>query len=72
MQEIEIKLCKKCNELKKRIQDGKFDGKNKRWRDEEGSLWNGRVCGRCNLDRVKNLMKQKRSASNEEQDPKIS
>lgn len=39
--------CKVCGEMKLRIQDGMFDHKNKRWRDEKGGLFSGRTCPDC-------------------------
>lgn len=55
-------LCKICKQIKLRIEDGKFpDGKNKKWKDESGGQWNGKVCHSCDLIRVKNKMKEKRS-----------
>ena len=65
MNEANIRLCKVCKIVRNRIQDGTFDGKNKRWRDEAGNLWNGNLCPRCELDRVRNKMKEKRSAPKE-------
>ncbi len=46
-EETSVVVCKVCNETKTRIQDGMFDHKNKRWRSEDGLLWNGRKCGEC-------------------------
>jgi hypothetical protein len=61
--EANLRVCKKCNETKMRIQDGKYpNGKNKRWRDESGKEWSGNVCGSCNVDRAKEV---KRRGSNE-------
>lgn len=46
------RLCKVCNQLKPRIQSGVYpDGKNKKHVDESGKLWNGSVCGSCNVGR---------------------
>lgn len=61
MQESNVRLCKVCKQLKQRIQDGKFNGKDKKWRDESNLLWNGSTCPQCNRERVKNKMKEKRS-----------
>lgn len=50
--------CKKCNEIKSRIEAGRFpNGKDKKWADENGKLWNGNVCGSCNVARAKEVMK---------------
>lgn len=46
-EEQNITECKICKEHKLRIQDGMFDHKNKRWRDESGLMWNGRTCPTC-------------------------
>lgn len=55
-------ICKVCKVIKLRIADGRFPGqKNKRWRDESGGLWSGKVCAVCNTERLKNHMKSKRS-----------
>ena len=52
MSEIRKTLCKVCNESKNRIQFGTFgDSKNKRWVDETGKQWNGRVCPECQRKR---------------------
>lgn len=53
-------ICKVCNQLKDRISAGKFNEKDKKWIDESGKLWNGKVCGLCNIERVKNKMREKR------------
>jgi hypothetical protein len=46
------RLCKQCNILKDRIQSGTYpDGKNKKHVDETGKLWNGSICGSCNVGR---------------------
>lgn len=45
--ETSIITCKVCKEQKTRYQDGMFDHKNKRWRDENGLMFNGRQCGEC-------------------------
>lgn len=53
--------CKTCKQLKNRILDGKFDHVNKRWVDENGWLWSGKICPVCNLERVRNKMREKRN-----------
>ena len=62
MNESNARLCKVCRQLKERIQDGQYNGKDKRWRDEAGGLWMGSTCPSCNRERIKNKMKDKRSA----------
>lgn len=53
--------CKQCEQLKQRIEAGKFpNGKNKRWRDESGKLWSGNLCGECNNARCKEAVKKTR------------
>lgn len=61
MLEANKRQCKKCGLLKDRISDGKFNQKDKRWRDETGKLWNGSCCPSCNQERVKTSMKFSRS-----------
>lgn len=60
MIERRIINCKVCREDKEAIQNGTYDGKNKRWVDNEGRAFNGKVCAPCNLNRVKNNMKKLR------------
>lgn len=56
------RICKVCNVIKPRVPDGQFrNGKNKKWRDESGGLWNGRECPPCYNNRLKEHMKSKRS-----------
>lgn len=64
--EENLRHCKICNQLKTRKQDGKFNGKDKKWRDESGLLWMGNTCGSCNRIRVKNSMKRKREKNKNE------
>lgn len=60
--EQNLRLCKVCNTLKQRIEAGKFDAKNKKWKDEDGLIWNGSTCGSCNKKRVRIAMRIKRDA----------
>lgn len=47
-QEYSILQCKHCGETKKRFLDGKFPNKkDKKWRDENGRMWNGNFCPPC-------------------------
>lgn len=62
MEEKNQTICKTCREIKPRIADGKFDGKNKRWRDDHGKLWNGRLCPKCTVEQVKSQQQKKRDA----------
>lgn len=66
MQETDKKHCKKCNQMKTRIQDGTYDGKNKKWRDEEGKLWNGRVCPTCQVAMTRENMQKMRKKVKED------
>lgn len=55
-------ICKICKELKTKIQDGTYpNGKNKKWVDTEGKLWNGRICGQCQVEMQKEFMAVKRA-----------
>lgn len=56
------RLCKECKQLKERILQGKFtNGRDKKWTDETGKLWNGNVCPPCNVSRAKVTMKRIRA-----------
>jgi hypothetical protein len=39
--------CKQCGNIKLRIQQGKFNPRDKRWVDGDGKMWNGRKCPLC-------------------------
>ena len=54
--ETDIRVCKSCQKLRKRVFAGRYRGKDKRFVDENGLLWNGSVCGLCNIARVRNHM----------------
>lgn len=44
------KKCKICGEEKNRVCIGKYpNGRDKKWAQEDSKLWNGRVCGDCNV-----------------------
>lgn len=61
-QEANKRLCKKCKLLIDRISDGKFtNGRDKRWVDATGKLWNGSMCPACNTERAKETMRKMRS-----------
>lgn len=54
-------ICKRCLELKSRIQDGKYgESKNKRWRDSEGKLWRGKLCPECHKLEMSGRMRKTR------------
>lgn len=64
--ETNKRLCKVCNILKDRTESGLYpDGKNKKYIDDSGKLWNGSVCGPCNVQRSYNNMKKLRSKRKE-------
>ena len=57
MEERNLSTCKICAESKERIEDGKYgESRNKRWRDESGRLWRGRVCPDCHKTEMKTRM----------------
>jgi hypothetical protein len=62
--ETNLRACKICKQLKQRIEDGKFNNKDRRWKDESGKLWNGSCCPTCNLERTKEKMRNARSKTN--------
>lgn len=49
--------CKDCKTLKTRIEDGKFNDKDKRFIDEHKKLWNGNVCPDCVVKQSRKRMK---------------
>lgn len=59
--------CKICTEDKNRILSGKFpNGRDKKWAGDDGLLWNGNICGKCNVLESKKKMKKIRALPNEE------
>ncbi len=61
IQESNKRHCKICGQLRTRIEDGKFPNtKNKRYKDEEGKLWNGKTAPCCHGIKVKEGMKKLR------------
>lgn len=60
--EVNLIKCKVCEQLKTRIEAGKFPGKGniKKYTNELGEAWNGKVCVTCNRDRMKNVMRANR------------
>lgn len=63
MTEMNLKQCKRCALLKIRIQDETFDGYNKRWIDENGTLWNGKVCPECHRQATREHAARKKAAA---------
>lgn len=56
--EVNLIKCKVCEQLKTRIEAGKYpNGKIKVYTNEFGKKWNGKTCPDCNKDRVKNVMR---------------
>lgn len=51
--EENIRKCKSCGEMKKRILAGKFNEKDKKWVDESQKLWNGSICPVCVVDKAR-------------------
>ena len=61
MLEQNLSTCRVCGENKERIQDGKYgESRNKRWKDEKGQLWRGRVCPDCHKSEMKSRMSTSR------------
>lgn len=54
-------VCKACKQPQVWTLAGKYPKGIKKWRDEEGLTCNGRVCGVCNRDRVRNTMRKGRA-----------
>lgn len=61
MEEINKSKCSICQDIKIRIQNGKYpDGRNKKWMDEIGDLWVGRKCPNCVKIEMKTRMQKLR------------
>jgi hypothetical protein len=59
--ETNMRHCKKCGELRQRIDTGYFpDSRNKRYVDEHGKTWSGHTCPTCFKDKMKHGMKKMR------------
>jgi hypothetical protein len=59
-EETDLSTCRVCGKIKQRRFVGKFDDRNKKYVDENGKLWSGRICPSCHKDRVKHRMKRLR------------
>lgn len=59
-EESDFSTCRRCGGRKLRKFVGMFDHKNKKYTDEHGRLWNGRVCPGCCLHKAKLRMRKKR------------
>jgi len=53
-------ICKVCGELKTRICVGVYASNNRKYQDESGGLWNGKVCSSCHRNKVKDSMNKLR------------
>ncbi len=50
MSEENVRKCKCCGEEKTRRYVGKYpNNRDKKWEDDDYLLWNGNVCGKCNV-----------------------
>lgn len=59
--EFSIIKCKGCGEEKKRILFGRYpNSKDKRWVDDTGREFNGRMCPSCNSRKKAQQQKNKR------------
>jgi ribosomal protein L32 len=57
-----LAVCKICGETKVRNCVGKFgNGRDKKYVDDKGKLWNGKVCGDCQAKKMNGHMKAKRN-----------
>lgn len=61
LNEANLSKCKTCGVLRYRIQDGLFNGKDKRWRDEHGSMWSGRTCPKCHREKIALKKREKKN-----------
>lgn len=56
--------CKSCQLIKIKIDNGLYPNqKTKRYVDQFGKMWNGKVCPECNRTRAKMTMKASRLLS---------
>jgi hypothetical protein len=61
-EESNLSKCSCCQEIKPRIQNGKYpDNINKLWIDENGKKWVGRKCPSCVVSNMKLRMNKLRS-----------
>tara|TARA_R110000803_G_scaffold187128_7_gene249515 strand:- start:2601 stop:2858 length:258 start_codon:yes stop_codon:yes gene_type:complete len=54
-------VCKTCQKPQEWSLEGKFPNGIKKWRDGEGLICNGKICGSCNRVRVKATMRKGRA-----------
>jgi hypothetical protein len=60
--ERNLRACKVCGIQKLRIENDKFNHKDKRWIDEKGKIWMGNICPPCNVIRANANMKKLRAS----------
>jgi len=61
--ESDIATCRLCEKLVVRRCVGKFpNGRDKMYVDEDGKLWSGRRCPKCQADRAKSNMQRLRKS----------
>jgi hypothetical protein len=61
MYETDLSQCKICQKIKVKKYIGKYDANNKKFTNENGKLWVGRICPECHKDRVKHNMRSLRA-----------
>lgn len=61
LQEKVLRVCKKCGVIQEKIQFGKYNSKDKRWRDANGQLWAGNLCPVCHRERMREYQKARRA-----------
>jgi hypothetical protein len=62
MEESNKTICKRCQVLKDRILVGKYpNGRDKKFKDESGKLWSGKICGECQVARAREAMRVRRA-----------
>jgi hypothetical protein len=70
MEESDLSKCSECGRIEVRKHAGSFDGKNKKFVDAQGKLWNGRKCPSCHKNKVKTQIKEKRLNAKSGDEPK--
>lgn len=56
MSESNLVICKVCEQPKQRVCIGTYTSKNRKYTDQHGKLWNGKVCPQCHRNKIKNSM----------------
>lgn len=57
---MDITTCRECNKKVLRVEEAPFPNGGRRFVDEKGALWNGRVCPACNRLRAAESMSERR------------